>query len=122
MTLFDKLAVKGKPHAFWFKLIGFVVVGMLLFAFGLTYGSSLKDKVLLTLLSFFGLRSVFTAIPVDLRWLMPPRLPHIPLQIILVGSWIFGLSRIGYNHQIEKRINDWSLELFLYGRFQPPFS
>ncbi|MEM1406817.1 MAG: DUF998 domain-containing protein [Bacteroidota bacterium] len=68
----SKLGAKGQPYALWFNLSAFVVVGTLLFAFGLTYGQLLKDKVLSILLSFFGLGFAFTVIPVDLQMANSP--------------------------------------------------
>ncbi len=49
----SKLGAKGEPNALWFNVIGFTLVGILLFMFGFTYGLLLNDKILSILLSLF---------------------------------------------------------------------
>ena len=103
----SKLGAKGQPYALWFNLSAFVVVGTLLFAFGLTYGQLLNDKVLSILLSFFGLGFAFTAIPVDLQMANAPVSAAHTVAICLgLAFWMFALSRLGYNQRIEKRIRN----------------
>jgi hypothetical membrane protein len=103
----SKLGAKGEPNAFWFNLMAFAVVGVLLVVFGLSYGLFLKDSYLCVLLSLFGIGFAFTAIPIDLQM---PNAPVSKAHIIAIclglASWMFGLSRLGYNVQIEKRIRN----------------
>jgi len=101
----SKLGAKGEPNAIWFNLIGFVTVGFLLFVFGLTYGKLLNDKLLSTLLSFFGLGFAFTAIPIDMQMSNTPvSKAHIVAICLGLAFWLFGLSRLGYNRQLKKKV------------------
>jgi hypothetical membrane protein len=101
----SKLGAKGEPNAFWFNLIGFVVVGILLFIFGLSYGKLLKDKLLSILLSLFGLGFAFTAIPIDMEFSRTSvSKAHIVAICLGLAFWLFGLSRLGYNQNLKRRI------------------
>ena len=101
----SKLGAKGEPNAFWFNLIGFVVVGILLFIFGLSYGKLLKDKLLSMLLSLFGLGFAFTAIPIDMEFSRTSvSKAHIVAICLGLAFWLFGLSRLGYNQNLKRRI------------------
>ena len=103
----SKLGAKGEPHALWFNLIAFVMVGSLLFVFGLTYGQLLQDKILSVLLSLFGVGFAFTAIPVDLQEANAPVSTAHTVAICLgLACWMFGLSRLGYNPRLEKSIRN----------------
>ncbi|MEM9328147.1 MAG: DUF998 domain-containing protein [Bacteroidota bacterium] len=100
----SKLGAKGQPNALWFNLVTFVLVGTLLFVFGLTYGQLLKDKLLSVLLPLFGLGFAFTAIPVDLELPNAPASAAHTVAICLgLGCWMLGLSRLGYNPRLDKR-------------------
>ena len=101
----SKLGAKGEPNAFWFNLIGFVVVGILLFIFELSYGKLLKDKLLSILLSLFGLGFAFTAIPIDMEFSRTSvSKAHIVAICLGLAFWLFGLSRLGYNQNLKRRI------------------
>jgi hypothetical membrane protein len=101
----SKLGAKGEPNALGFNLIGFMSVGILLFAFGLTYGKLVNDKLLSVLLSLFGLGFAFTAIPIDMQLSHTPvSKAHIISICLGLAFWLFGLSRLGYNHQIKREI------------------
>lgn len=101
----SKLGAKGEPNAFWFNLIGFVVVGILLFIFGLSYGKLLNDKLLSILLSLFGLGFAFTAIPIDMEFSRTSvSKAHIVAICLGLAFWLFGLSRLGYNQKLEQKI------------------
>lgn len=103
----SKLGAKGEPRALWFNLLGFGTVGVLLVLFGLTYGNLLKDKLLSFLLSFFGLGFVFTAIPIDMESSKTAvSKAHILAICLGLAFWLFGLSRLGYNHKIIKSIRN----------------
>jgi hypothetical protein len=101
----SKLGSKGSPNALWFNLFGFVTVGILLFVFGLTYGKLLKDKLLSILLSLFGLGFAFTAIPIDMELSRTEvSKAHIVAICLGLAFWLFGLSRLGYNQQLNKKV------------------
>ncbi|GEM_PF-742431 len=101
----SKLGAKGEPNAIWFNVIGFVLVGFLLFGFGLTYGRLLNDKLLSILLSLFGLGFAFTAIPIDMQISDTPfSKAHIVAICLGLAFWLFGLSRLGYNQRLKKKI------------------
>lgn len=99
------LGAKGEPNALWFNLIGFITVGILLFVFGITYGKLLNDKLLSILLSLFGLGFAFTAIPIDRQMSNTPvSKAHIIAICLGLAFWLFGLSRLGYNRQLKKKV------------------
>lgn len=101
----SKLGAKGEPNALWFNLVGFVSVGVLLFIFGLTYGKLLNDQLLSILLSLFGLGFAFTAIPIDLQLSdTVVSKAHIIAICLGLACWMFGLSRLGYNPKLERKI------------------
>jgi len=101
----SKLGAKGEPHAIWWNLIGFIVVGLLLFLFGLLYGILLNDRLLAVLLSFFGIGFALTAIPMDMQVSNSPvSKAHIVVVCLGLAFWLFGLARLGYNRRLEKRI------------------
>lgn len=103
----SKLGAKGEPNALWFNLIGFVVVGILLFIFGLSYGKLLNDKLLSILLSLFGLGFAFTAIPIDMEFSRTSvSKAHIVAICLGLAFWFFGLSRLGYNQKLKRRIRN----------------
>ena len=101
----SKLGAQGEPNALWFNIVGFVTVGILLFVFGLMYGKLLNDKLLSVLLSFFGLGFSFTAIPIDIQM---PNTPiskaHIVAICLGLAFWLFGLSKLGYNAKLERKV------------------
>ena len=103
----SKLGAKGEPNALWFNLIGFVTVGILLFIFGLSYGKLLNDRLLAILLSLFGLGFAFTAIPADLQMANAPVSKAHTVAICLgLAFWMFGLSRLGYNQKLKRKIRN----------------
>ena len=103
----SKLGAKGEPNALLFNLFGFITDGILLFAFGLSYGFLLRDKLLSVLLSIFGLGFGFTAIPTDMH-LSDSVLSKAHMVSICLGLafWLFGLARLGYNVNLENKIRD----------------
>ncbi len=103
----SKLGAKGEPNALWFNLIGFVAVGILLFIFGLLYGKLLNDKLLSILLSLFGLGFAFTAIPIDMEFSRTSvSKAHIVAICLGLAFWLFGLSRLGYNQNLKRKIRN----------------
>ena len=103
----SKLGAKGEPNALWFNIIGFIVVGLLLFAFGLSYGSLLRDKLLAFFLALFGLGFAFTAIPIEIESSNTPySKAHILAICLGLAFWLFGLARMGFNKKLEKKIRN----------------
>ncbi|MCX2680069.1 DUF998 domain-containing protein [Galbibacter sp. EGI 63066] len=103
----SKLGASGEPNALLFNLIGFITVGLLLFIFGLTYGKLQNDKLLSILLSLFGLGFAFTAIPIDMQISNTPvSKAHIVSICLGLAFWFFGLSRLGYNRHLKKKIRN----------------
>lgn len=103
----SKLGAEGEPNALWFNLIGFVAVGILLFIFGFAYGNLLKDKLVSILLSLFGLGFAFTAIPIDMEFSETPiSKAHIVAICLGLAFWLLGLSRLGYNQNLQRKIRN----------------
>jgi len=101
----SKLGAKGEPNALWFNLVGFLTVGILLSVFGLMYGKLLNDKLLSILLSLFGLGFSFTAIPIDMQLSNTPvSKAHVVAICLGLAFWFFGLSRLGYNEQLKRKV------------------
>ena len=101
----SKLGAQGEPNALWFNLVGFVTVGILLFVFGLMYGKLLNDTLLSILLSLFGLGFSFTAIPIDIQLSNTPvSKAHIVAICLGLAFWFFGLSRLGYNERLKRKV------------------
>tara|TARA_R100001369_G_scaffold82996_1_gene114967 strand:+ start:212 stop:802 length:591 start_codon:yes stop_codon:yes gene_type:complete len=103
----SKLGAKGEPNALWFNLFGFITVGILLFAFGVTYGNLLNDKLLSVLLSLWGLGFAFIAIPIDMELSRTTASKaHIVSVCLGLAFWLLGLSRLAYNRQLRKGIRN----------------
>lgn len=101
----SKLGAKGEPFALWWNIIGFVLVGLLLIGFGLSYGKILNDRLAGLLLSMFGLGFAFTSIPMDMEASDSViSKAHIVAICLALAFWLFGLARIGYNSSLEKAI------------------
>lgn len=101
----SKLGALGEPNALWWNLIGFLMVGLLLFGFGLVYGLILKDTLLAVLLSLFGLGFALTSIPMDMQASdAAVSKAHVVAICLGLASWLFGLSRMGFNVQLKKSI------------------
>jgi len=103
----SKLGAKGEPNAIWWNLIGFGLVGLILFGFGIFYGKVLKDKLAGLFLAFFGIGFSFTAFPIDMAESNTPiSKVHIVAICLALTFWLFGLARISYNTLIKKRIRN----------------
>ena len=103
----SKLGAKGEPNALWFNLFGFITVGILLFVFGVTYGTLLNDKLLSVLLSLSGLGFAFIAIPIDMELSRTPiSKAHIVSTCLGLAFWLLGLSRLAYNRQLRDGIRN----------------
>lgn len=103
----SKLGAKGEPNAIGWNLIGFVVVGLLLFVFGIMYGLLLDDKFLSILLGLFGLGFALTSIPMDMQASETAvSKAHIVAICLGLASWLFGLSKLGYNPKLKKTVRN----------------
>jgi hypothetical membrane protein len=103
----SKLGAVGEPNALGWNIIGFVVVGLLLFFFGMLYGKSLGDKLLSILLSLFGVGFAFTSIPFDMELSNTSvSKAHIVAICLGLACWLFGLSRMGYNPRLDQRLRN----------------
>ncbi|MFK7906927.1 MAG: DUF998 domain-containing protein [Chitinophagales bacterium] len=95
----SKLGAKGEPNAFWWNLIGFGLVGIILFGFGIFYGKFLKDKLAGLLLAFFGIGFSFTALPIDMVDSNTSiSKAHIVSICLALAFWLFGLARISHKN------------------------
>lgn len=101
----SKLGAVGEPNALWWNLAGFVLVGVLLFVFGMLYGLLVSDRLLAVLLSLFGIGFALTAIPMDME-VSDTAVSKAHIVVICFGLafWLFGLSRLGYNPDLDKRV------------------
>lgn len=103
----SKLGATGEPHAMWWNFIGFGIVGMMLFGFGILYGKVIKDEFAGVLLSLFGIGFAFTAFPIDMEQSNTSiSKAHIVAICLALAFWLFGLARISYNVLIHKKIRD----------------
>lgn len=103
----SKLGAKGEPNAIWWNVIGFGLVGLILFGFGIFYGKVLKDKFAGVLLALFGIGFSFTAFPIDIVDANTPvSKAHIVAICLALAFWLFGLARISYNLLISKGIRN----------------
>lgn len=101
----SKLGAKGEPNALWWNFIGFGLVGLILFGFGIFYGKVLNDKFAGLLLALFGVGFSFTAFPIDLEDSNTAvSKAHIVAICLALAFWLFGLARISYNTLIKKGI------------------
>lgn len=99
----SKLGAKGEPNALWWNVIGFGVVGLCLFGFGLLYGQYLQDKLTGILLALFGVGFAFTAIPADMAEENAlASKAHTVAICLALAFWMFGLSRVSYNPKTTK--------------------
>lgn len=129
----SKLGAKGEPNALWFNAIGFILVGLFLFAFGLGYGKLLNDQLLSLLLSLFGLGFACTAIPIDMEFSRTSvSKAHIIAICLGLAFWLFGLARLGYNQKLKPRIRkraNWTAAIlvlsmmgFVFGLWSMPIT
>ena len=101
----SKLGAHKQPNAFWFNILGFLLVGLFLVGFGVTYGKLLKDQLVGMLLAIFGIGFAFTSIPFDLEFSDSAVSKAHTFAITLgLASWLLGLARISYNQSLRKSI------------------
>ncbi|MEO0337984.1 MAG: DUF998 domain-containing protein [Bacteroidota bacterium] len=103
----SKLGAKGEPNAIWWNIIGFGLVGLVLFGFGIFYGKLLKDQFAGLLLASFGVGFSFTAFPMDMMDANADvSKAHVLAICLALASWLFGLARISSNALISKKIRN----------------
>lgn len=101
----SQLGAIGEPHALWWNIIGFVLVGILLLLFGISYGKILKDRFAGILLSLFGVGFAFTAIPIDeIDSTSAVSKAHVVAICLALAFWLFGLARISSNPSHSKQV------------------
>lgn len=101
----SKLGARGEPNAIWWNFIGFGLVGIALFGFGVYYGRVLKDRLAGLMLAFFGIGFSFTAFPMDMAASTTPvSKAHIVAICLALAFWLFGLARMSQNTSNEKKI------------------
>ena len=101
----SKLEARGEPYAIWWNIIGFGIVGSLLFGFGITYGKIIHDAIVGILLSMFGLGLALASIPIDMaKSDSPVTKAHVVAICLALAFWLFGLARMGYKQSLGKSI------------------
>lgn len=99
----SKLGAHGQTNALWFNIIGFIIVGILLIGFGLSYGKVINDRLTGILLALFGLGFAFTSIPIDLGETDTPfSKAHVVAICLALAFWLFGLARLSGKASINK--------------------
>jgi len=99
----SKLGARDQPHALWWNLIGFVMVGLLLIGFGLSYGKVLNDRLTGILLALFGLGFALTSIPIDLGETDTTfSKAHVVAICLALAFWLFGLARMSGKASMNK--------------------
>ena len=102
----SKLGARSEPHAIWWNIFGFLVVGMLLFSFGFTYGRIIRDKLAGWLLACFGIGFALTAIPFDLSDEGAPlSKAHTVAICLALAAWLFGLAKISSNKTLDRTVH-----------------
>ena len=101
----SKLGAKKQPNATWFNIIGFLLTGLLLIGFGISYGKLINDRLVGIFLAVFGVGFSFTSIPFDLEFADSSVSKAHTVAITLgLASWLFGLARISYNKLLKKSV------------------
>jgi len=100
----SKLGAYNQPYATWWNITGFGVVGVLLSAFGVTYGKAINDNLIAALLAFFGIAFIGASIP---AYLDSPSLTQTKIHFVIVtfcmAFWCLSLARITSNPALRKK-------------------
>jgi len=89
----------------WWNGIGFLLVGVLLFGFGLAYGRIVEDRVVGVLLGLFGVGFAFTAIPIDMADAAAPiSKAHIVAICLALACWLFGLAKLSSSKRVKTKV------------------
>lgn len=101
----SKLGAQGQPYALWWNLIGFLMVGTLLAAFGFFYGKVINDRLVGICLALFGIGFATTAIPIDLgNSESALSTAHVLAICLGLGGWMFGLARLAHIKTTERTV------------------
>lgn len=93
----SKLGAQGQPHALWWNLIGFLLVGAILTMFGWAYGQVLQDRLTGVLLAMFGVGFTITALPTDMGDAASAlSKAHTVAICLALAAWLFGLARMAH--------------------------
>lgn len=91
----SELGATDQPFAIWWNLIGFLLVGILLAAFGYNYGRVVDDRLVGICLALFGVGFAATALPIDLADSESAlSKAHVVAICIGLAGWMFGSARI----------------------------
>lgn len=101
----SELGAQGQPYALWWNLVGFLLVGILLAAFGYSYGRVVNDRLIGICLTLFGIGFAFTALPIELDHSESTLSTAHVLAICLgLAGWMFGLARMAHIKTTEKTV------------------
>lgn len=101
----SELGAQGQPYALWWNLIGFLLVGILLAAFGFSYGRLVNDRVAGICLALFGVGFAFTALPIDLGDSASSlSKAHVVAICLGLAAWMFGLARMAQQKTLGKSV------------------
>lgn len=101
----SELGATSQPYAIWWNLIGFLLVGILLAAFGFAYGKMVNDRWVGTCLALFGVGFAATALPIDLGDSASSlSKAHVVAICLGLAGWMFGLARMAQIKTLEKSV------------------
>lgn len=101
----SKLGAQGQPYALWWNMIGFLLVGFLLTAFGYSYGRVVNDRWIGICLALFGIGFAATALPIDLgNSESALSTAHVVAICLGLAAWMFGLARLAHIKKIGKAV------------------
>lgn len=101
----SELGATDQPFAIWWNLIGFLLVGILLAAFGYNYGRVVDDRLVGICLALFGVGFAATALPIDLADSESAlSKAHVVAICIGLAGWMFGSARIVQFKRLEKSV------------------
>jgi hypothetical membrane protein len=99
----SKLGASGQPFSFWWNVVGFLTVGILLTAFGFSYGRILQDRLTAAFLALFGVGFAATAMPTNLQdATVPISKAHVVAICLALAAWALGLARMTVLSTIAK--------------------
>lgn len=91
----SKLGSKGQPHAYYWNLFGFAMVGVLLAIFGWLFGICKKDRVLGACMMVAGIGFALGAIPTEFSNAQSPlSKAHFASVCFSLAGFCGGLARL----------------------------
>jgi hypothetical protein len=101
----SELGAQGQPYALWWNLIGFLLVGTLLTAFGYFFGRVVDDRWVGICLALFGVGFATTAIPIELGSSESAlSTAHVIAICLGLAGWMFGLARMAHIKTIDRSV------------------